>query len=220
MKKLPAFLAVLFVCGVFGTQRVQAAPGCADESVTLSPDDEGYSASPNPRSVQPRRQTANVQQTKPAAYIPDELDPVAREVYPAAAEVLDQVGWDLRSGYNWSVGLSYYGHGKPDMPEDGSPGSRWFADFGFRNHCGNCFVYAATFYEMARLLGYPTRQIYGQVPAARGGLTPHSWVEIDINGVTYVFDPEFAHATGNNGWMFFYGTGGTWRYTDYAPMVD
>ena len=220
MKKLPAFLAVLFVCGVLGTLRVQAAPGSADEAVTISPDDEGYSASGNPRTMQPRQQTVVVQQTKPTGYIPEELTPVDRDLYPAAASILDQVGWDLRAGYSWSVGLSYYGHGKPDMPEDGSPGSRWFADFGFRNHCGNCFVYAATFYEMARLLGYQARQMYGQVPAARGGLTPHSWDEIDINGVTYVFDPEFEHATGTNGFMFFYGTGGTWRYTSYAPMVD
>ena len=130
-------------------------------------------------------------------------------------------GWDLKAAYYWSVDtLSYYGHGKPDMPENGSPGTRWFADFGFEKHKGNCFVFAATFCEMARLLGYPCRQMYGQVPAARGGLTPHSWTEIDINGSTYVFDPEFQHATGKNGFMINYGTPGTWRYTAYTPMND
>lgn len=155
------------------------------------------------------------------SYIPDVLNPIDRSVYPTAAGVLDSVGWDLKAAYYWSVNtLSYYGHGKPDMPENGSPGTRWFAEFGFSNHKGNCFVFAATFCEMARLLGYPCRQMYGQVPAARGGLTPHSWTEVDINGVTYVFDPEFHHATKKNGFMIGYGTPGTWRYTQYSPMAD
>ncbi len=155
------------------------------------------------------------------SYIPDVLNPIDRSVYPTAAGVLDSVGWDLKAAYYWSVNtLSYYGHGKPDMPEDGSPGTRWFADFGFSKHKGNCFVFAATFCEMARLLGYPCRQMYGQVPAARGGLTPHSWTEVDINGRTYVFDPEFQHATKKNGFMIGYGTPGTWMYTQYSPMSD
>ena len=182
-------------------------------------DDNGFYVTANPKK-RPLPRAAAAQNASPS-YLPDVLHPLDRSVYPAAALALDSVGWDLKAAYYWSVNtLSYYGHGKPDMPENGSPGTQWFADFGFEKHKGNCFVFAATFCEMARLLGYPCRQMYGQVPAARGGLTPHSWTEIDINGSTYVFDPEFHHATGKNGFMINYGTPGTWRYTAYTPMND
>ena len=154
-------------------------------------------------------------------YIPDILHPIDREIYPKAAKALDEAGWDLKKAYYWSVkNLTYYGNGKPDMPEHGEPGIAWYADFGFTNNKGNCFVFAATFCEMSRLLGYTTRQMYGQVPYALGGLTPHSWVEIDIDGQTYVFDPEYQYQTGKNGFMIHYGMPGTWQYTAYSPMED
>lgn len=145
---------------------------------------------------------------------------ITRDEYPEAAMVLDQVGWDLQSAYRWSVGLTYYGHGKPDMPETGDPGTKWFAEFGFRNHKGNCFVFAATFNEMAKLLGYSPRQIYGGVTRRDGTIGPHSWDEFDIDGVTYVFDPEFEYATGKSGWQFVYGKKGTWRYVNNSLMKE
>ncbi len=138
--------------------------------------------------------------------------------YPQAEAVLDQVGWDLRAAFNWSASLPYYGHGKADMPENPSPGTEWFANFGFTNRKGNCYVMAATFYEMAVCLGYQPRQMSGKVPLRRGGWGPHSWVEIDINGATYVFDPDFTYGTGRNGYMISYGQTGTWQYADYTVM--
>ncbi|MCR5118011.1 MAG: transglutaminase-like domain-containing protein [Lachnospiraceae bacterium] len=145
----------------------------------------------------------------------------SRETYPQAAAVLDAVGWNLQAAYTWSSHLTYYGHGKPDMPENGSPGTKWFAEFGFNNLKGNCYVMAATFTEMARLLGYDAIQISGQVPSRKGGLTPHSWVEIRISGLTYVFDPDYAYNVGGNaGFQIQYGQKGTWRYSNYAPMGE
>ena len=145
----------------------------------------------------------------------------SRETYPQAAAVLDAVGWNLQAAYYWSSHLTYYGHGKPDMPENGSPGTKWFAEFGFNNLKGNCYVMAATFTEMARLLGYDAVQISGQVPSRKGGLTPHSWVEMYINGITYVFDPDYAYNVGGNaGFQIQYGQKGTWRYSNYAPMGE
>ena len=220
-KRIVMFLlaATLSMTALPSSLPVQAAPASSDDN---SPDDEGYSATANPRKKPaPQAAPKAAPPVEPQSYIPDVLHPVERESYPVAAGVLDAVGWDLTAAYNWSVGtLKYYGHGKPDMPEDGSPGSRWFADFGFQNLKGNCFVFAATFYEMTRLLGYTGRQMYGMVPARVGGLTPHSWVELDINGQTWVFDPEFHHATGKNGFMIKYGTPGTWQYCNYAPMSE
>ena len=40
---------------------------------------------------------------------------------------------------------------------------------------------------MARLLGYETYYVEGQVPLASGGMGPHGWCEIVIDGFTYVF---------------------------------
>lgn len=147
------------------------------------------------------------------------LDKSAWELYyPKAAAVLDQVGWNLRAAFDWSASLTYYGHGAEGMPDDPSPGIEWFADFGFTNLKGNCYVMAATFYEMAVLLGYAPRQMSGEVPLASGGVGPHSWVEIDFDGQTYVFDPDFTYGTGRNGYMITYGQSGTWRYSNYSPM--
>lgn len=138
--------------------------------------------------------------------------------YPKAEAILDRYGRDLRTAFNWSSSMRYYGHGKADMPDYPSPGSEWFADFGFTNSKGNCYVMAATFWEMAVCLGYDTRQMSGKVPLARGGLGPHSWVEINVYGSTYVCDPDFTYGTGRNGFLIHYGQSGTWRYSSYSPM--
>lgn len=140
--------------------------------------------------------------------------------YDYAREVLDEVGWDPKAAFDWSAGLKYYGHGKPDMPENGAPGTNWFALFGFTKHKGNCYVMAATFCQMARLMGYDAQQVSGQVPARSGGLTPHSWVEVYIDGQTYVCDPDFTYGTKRNGFMIQYRQPGTWMYTNYSPMND
>ncbi len=143
--------------------------------------------------------------------------------YNKASAVLDEIGWDLEAAFRWSAGLTYDRHDKsmPRRPDDGTVA---FAEFGFDNGKGNCYVMAATFAEMARLLGYDARQISGLVPL--GDLSgnfdygPHSWVEIDMDGTTYVFDPDFTNETGTNGFMITYGQSGTWRYTFKEVMHD
>ena len=136
--------------------------------------------------------------------------------YPKAAQVLNQIGWDLKAAFNWSAGLKYYS-GVSKVPD---PGINYFGDFGFDNRRGNCYVLAATFYEMAYMLGYNVRQISGTVPLRGGGSGPHSWVEIDIDGVTYVFDPDFTNYTKNDGFKFTYGKPGTWIYEKIAVMHE
>lgn len=135
-----------------------------------------------------------------------------------AARVLDQVGWDLRSAFDWSAGLTYFGHNS-EMPSDESPGIDWFADYGFDHHKGNCYVMSCTFYRMATMLGYECYAISGYVPSRKGGMTPHSWTEIIEDGKTYVYDPNFTNETGGNGFKITYGQSGTWRYADYHRMT-
>ena len=64
---------------------------------------------------------------------------------------------------------------------------------------GNCYNFAATFCLLARCIGYDavaySGTIYGQqedwqpVPPDR----PHGWVEINIDGVDYIFDPDMQY---------------------------
>ncbi len=148
--------------------------------------------------------------------IPGTSDPS----YAQAAAVLDSLDWDIEAAFDWSAGLTYYGHGKADMPETAAPGTCWFAEFGFTNLKGNCFVMAATFYEFAKLCGYEPRQMCGMVPSRKGGLTIHSWVEMDFDGQTYVYDPDFQYNKGLDGFGLQYGQQGTWRYQDYSEMSE
>ena len=135
------------------------------------------------------------------------------ESYQGAYSVLNQVGWNLWSAYNWSANLPYVNYSN-----DPSPGSRDFAIHGFQTKTGDCYVMAATFYYMAKALGYDAHQIAGYVPLRGGGQGVHSWVEIDMDGSTYVFDPDFTHETKRNGYQITYGMSGTWRYSNYYRM--
>ena len=140
-------------------------------------------------------------------------DGKASTAYTYAANILNQVGWNLYAAYNWSASLPYVNYAN-----DPSPGSEAMALYGFRNGVGDCYVMAATFYYMAKLLGYNAHQIAGYVPLLGGGMGVHSWVEIDMNGTTYVFDPNFTNQTGRNGYQIYYGMSGTWRYSNYYRM--
>lgn len=64
-------------------------------------------------------------------------------------------------------------------------------------HKGNCYRYASAFAYLLRAAGFETRIAYGQIHAARGGLTPHSWTEINIGGVWYTCDCEMQDAKGD-----------------------
>lgn len=66
---------------------------------------------------------------------------------------------------------------------------------------GNCYRYAAGFAYLAKELGYETRVITGTIRAARGGVTPHGWVEIKLGDNWYIFDPEMQDAKGYDLYM-------------------
>ncbi len=130
-----------------------------------------------------------------------------------AKSLLNSIGRNLQAAFNWSASLTYV-----SMESSPSVSSSWYASYGFSNKAGNCYVMAGTFYYMAKELGYDAHQVWGYVPSRSGPLTIHSWVEIDINGTTYMFDPQFTNQTGKNGYWFTYGTSGTWRYTSGTRM--
>ena len=132
-----------------------------------------------------------------------------------ARAVLDQVGWNLRAAYNWCMRMPYNYY-----TEDGERGTAYYANYGFDNYTGNCYVMAATFTAMARELGHEVYQISGHIPLSNGGLANHSWTEVKIDGTFYVFDPNFENERfgGPNGYQIYYGQSGTWRYVQYYRM--
>ena len=138
------------------------------------------------------------------------------EAEQKAKSVLDTIGWDLRAAYNWSAhALPYYTLG-PEVTGN-SVHSEWYANFGFDNHKGNCYVMAATFQKMAKLLGYDAHLVEGYI-RTYNGRGRHGWVEIDMNGTTYVFDPNFEYGGYGNGYQINYGMSGTFKYIDYARV--
>ena len=134
-----------------------------------------------------------------------------------AYKTLNEIGWDLRAVYNWAAAMPYY-RMSPDVVPAGVDPTQWYAEFGFENHTGNCYVMASTFYYMARLLGYDVHRVNGYVPISATEYNPHGWCEIDMNGTTYVFDPNFTNEMHMNGYQITYGTSGTWRYSFYSRI--
>ena len=76
-----------------------------------------------------------------------------------------------------------------------------------RNRAGNCYCFAALFYELARFVGYDAKlysgivygeqQVFytdaGEHVVSPQAYTPHGWVEIEFDGVDYIFDTEFEY---------------------------
>lgn len=121
----------------------------------------------------------------------------------------------LQQAFQWCASMHYVRQSTP-----ASMGVAYWAEKGLSSHSGNCYIMASTFCEMARALGYECHAMSGQVPLRRGGLGPHSWVEILVDGTWYVCDPDFTEETGKNGFLIHYGQSGTWRYQKYSVMPD
>lgn len=62
----------------------------------------------------------------------------------------------------------------------------------FTTHQGNCYRYASAFAYLAKGCGFEARVTTGQIKSAKGGLTPHGWAEVFVDGAWYIFDPDMA----------------------------
>ncbi|MHC5216939.1 RICIN domain-containing protein [Enterococcus sp. LJL128] len=134
-----------------------------------------------------------------------------------AYNILNQVGWNLRAAYNWSVNSIRYQ--SLSAPPAGANFAEWYAREGFNNRRGNCYAFASTFYYMAKELGYDAHVTVGSVRTVSGGASAHGWVEINMSGTVYVFDPEGEYEIkGYNGYQFRYGNPGTMRYQNYRRV--
>lgn len=128
------------------------------------------------------------------------------KAYYLGVKRLDKIGWSLKKAYRWSAGMKYQGRYYR------AKNSETYAIKGFSKGYGNCYCMAATFYIMAKLLGYDVHQVEGKVDL------PHSWTVIRQDGREWVYDPNFTNETGRNGWKIYYGKKGTWKYNHYHKM--
>ncbi|WP_205142590.1 transglutaminase domain-containing protein, partial [Faecalicoccus pleomorphus] len=141
-------------------------------------------------------------------YYKDYLNPTLQRAH----EINNSLGRDLRAAFNYAKSITYSRYEPADY---NGYGSENYAAYGFATHRGNCYVMAAVFTYLAKDLGYDAHQVGGYQGSYN---TPHSWVEIVINGTIYVFDPDFEKELGRNGYMFTYGTSGTLMYHSYSRM--
>ena len=79
---------------------------------------------------------------------------------------------------------------------------------------GNCYCYAALFWYLSRWIGYSSVIYNGTVGVRR---SPHSWVEITMDGKTYIFDTELEMAYRRKkrfdvNLYKFYDAGNSWNY--------
>lgn len=83
--------------------------------------------------------------------------------------------------------------------EHGAPAEEWTEDAMLRlleRRRGNCYCYAAQMYYIARQLGYENARAVSGMDAPDWYYIDHGWVEITIDGVPYILDPEMERMRG------------------------
>lgn len=136
---------------------------------------------------------------------------VLSEIIDSSMEPLEM----LKKAYCYTVDSFSYIKGYIYSPKDTS----WANEEAYTmltNKRGNCYCFAATFYQLARALGFDAQVYSGNIGSDR---SPHGWVEIDIDGETYIFDPEMEMAyMENHGqkidmFMMTYKEAAKWSYS-------
>ena len=95
-----------------------------------------------------------------------------------AKAVMDDGVESLRDMYDWSNRLPFVTFkNNPDW------GSMWFANYGFIQKQGNCYVKSGTIYIMAKMKGYDIINV--RISAG------HAWCYVDMDGVRYIVDPSY-----------------------------
>lgn len=140
----------------------------------------------------------------------------------------------LKKAFRWSARLTPITI-STKVPS-GRTAAEYFGSYGFTYKRGDCNVQAATFYWMAKALGYNVKMIRGYVPHSYnastgkyGNFSSHAWCEVKIKGKKYAFDPNLAGTSEKNkkdalgrkvdintGWKFKYGAKSTPIYFNRA----
>lgn len=119
----------------------------------------------------------------------------------------------LRDVYDFMVSDSFSYLGRRADAAEGSPWEQEAAVIMLETGMGNCHHYAAAFWALARGLGYPA--ITHTNPSGQR----HSWTEIEIDSVRYVFDPQLAVHWKDERFMLTYDQCRQKNYTVYFSGV-
>ncbi len=105
----------------------------------------------------------------------------------------------LKSAFNYMINnYTYISRAKLSTGATG-----WTEEYAvpmFQKHKGNCYSFAAAYYYLAKNIGYNPREVAGLVGYNR---RPHGWIEIDINGRTYIYDTELTMAKRRDGYNYY-----------------
>ena len=114
---------------------------------------------------------------------------------PRYINAIDKVvtggGGTLRGSYYWVVNhLTYERIYEPFPSISGYTQEESYAIHGIEKRTGNCYCFASAFAGAAKRLGYDAKLVKGRVRLQSGRICDHGWVEIRIDGKTYICDPE------------------------------
>lgn len=99
----------------------------------------------------------------------------------------------VKAVYDWIIRNTSYDYG--------GYGNFLSVDCVINDKIGTCADYSFVFMAMMRYMGYDAKMVSGQTSKSGGGYTGHEWVEVKLNGTTYIFDPQVEDniAARNNG---------------------
>lgn len=96
----------------------------------------------------------------------------------------------LKSAFGWVKNHRHKNFSKRAYPAGSTNWGLKEAKRFFFSDQRDCYGFAAAFYYLALYHGYDAKLVSGKVPRRGGVLASHGWVEIKINGIVYVFDPD------------------------------
>ena len=97
----------------------------------------------------------------------------------------------LRAAYQWVIDHTSYKRSYETPSGDWTKG---YALEALTTGQGNCYRYGAALAYLAKGLGLDAKVVTGQIQSARGGVTPHCWTVITVDGTEYICDSEMADA--------------------------
>ena len=131
------------------------------------------------------------------------------EQYTTSAMTRDQ---KLRALFDYEVS-NYTYLSRPHLAKGSEGWQTNYAKEFLNRGKGNCYSFASTYCFLCRELGLPAYTYIGD--AGFTTVSDHCWVEIPLDGTTFIFDPQLARRyvyEGGNNWNFF-------KFTlDVAPM--
>lgn len=106
--------------------------------------------------------------------------------------VYEKAGRDLGKCFDWTaqnLASKKYTPSWLTPPADSAlSATEYMAYTGLKDRTANAFIYSSVFAELAKGLGYDAAVVKGAIKTVNGQ-SEHGWVEINMDGKTYVFDP-------------------------------